>query len=431
MNNNSNCLKTHIQGYNWLFLLVLLISVFSACKQNRKKASTEKSTSYYTCSMHPQIHEDHPGNCPICGMKLIKVEAAPSKSNAVKNSILLSPDQIKLAGIELDTINYQSVASEKIVTGTVTGNENEADEVSARVAGRIQRLYIRTTGEKISIGSPLFDIYSEDLLEAEKEYLLSLQQRKELNNADIDYKQLVQSTENKLLLWGLSPGQIKRLAMSGKVSSSVSVLSKVGGTVTEINVHEGDYVTEGMSVMKTQNLSSLWVEAQLYASETSSYPENSKVKVFFPELNGKMISGKITFVNPELSTSSKVSLARIEIPNEQGLIRPGMLTYISVSSGQQKTLAIPTAALLIDGKATTVWIRNSDGSFSSKRVILGEGNSIYNRVISGLSAGELVVTHGAYLLNSEFIFKNGEDMKDMDPNMNMGTNSKMDPNMKM
>jgi Cu(I)/Ag(I) efflux system membrane fusion protein len=431
MNNNTNCLKANIQGYKWLFLLVLLISFASACTQPQKKVSTAKSTSYYTCSMHPQIHEDHPGNCPICGMKLIKVEAALGKSNAVKNSILLSQNQIKLAGIELDTINYQSVASEKIVTGTVTGNENEADAVSAMVAGRVQRLYVRTTGEKIEIGSPIFDIYSEDLLEAEKEYLLSLQQRKELNNADIDYKQLVQSAENKLLLWGLSPWQIKRLAISGKVSSTVSVLSKVSGTVTEINVHEGDYVTEGMSMMKTQNLNSLWVEAQLYASETSSYTENSKVKVSFPELNGKMINGKITFVNPELSNSSKVSLARIEIPNEQGLIRPGMLAYISVSSGQQKTLAIRTTALLIDGKGTTVWIRNTDGSFSSKRVILGQGNSIYSKVLSGLSAGELVVTNGAYLLNSEFIFKNGEDMKDMDPNMNMGANSKMDPNMKM
>ncbi len=394
-----------------LSFVVVIAVLFTACTKKPKATAVAKATNkaYYTCSMHPQIHEDHPGNCPICGMKLIKVEVTGNNMDMAMNKIRLTNSQIQLAGIQMDTIREENVGSEKTLTGTVTTDENKAEELSARLAGRIQQLFVRTTGEKIAIGQPVYSIYSEDLQEAEKEYLLAKQQQKVLHNPDVDYQQLISAAENKLQLWGLSPSQIKNIAVSGKVSATTTVLSKVSGTVSEIAVHEGDYVTEGMSILKTQALSDLWVEAQLYASETGSYKENDRVRVAFPDLGGQVINGKVEFVNPELSEASKVNLIRISIPNPQGLIRPGMLAYISIAGGKDHSLAVPVSAILTDGKGSLVWVKNTDGSFSARMIKPGDGNQSYVPVLSGLNTGDIVVTNGAYLLNSEAAFKNGGD----------------------
>lgn len=392
---------------NKIILLSLIIALFfMGCKQKPQQVTLAQSKAYYTCSMHPQVHEDHEGNCPICGMKLIKVEVTDA-SNA--NSITLNATQLKLAGIQTDTIREENTGSEKNLTGTVTTDESNSAEMSARLAGRVQQLFVRVIGEQIAIGQPVYTIYSEDLQEAEKEYLLAKQQQKVLNNPDVDYHLLINAAENKLKLWGLSATQIKTLAASQKVSATTVILSSVSGTVNEIAVHEGDYLTEGMMVLKTQGLNSLWVEAQLYANEIGNYKENDLVKVSFPDLGGQAITGKIAFMNPELSQASKVDLIRISISNPQGLIRPGMLAYISLFGSGRRALAVPASAILTDGRGSKVWVKNTNGSFSPRMIKTGIGNPNYAPVLSGLRAGDIVVSNGVYLLNSEAIFKNGND----------------------
>jgi Cu(I)/Ag(I) efflux system membrane fusion protein len=392
---------------NKIILLTLLFALFfTACRHKPQQSAKQEAKAYFTCSMHPQVHEDHDGNCPICGMKLIKVELTDAASS---NTITLNATQLQLAGIQTDTIGEENTGSEKTLTGTVTVNENTASELSARLAGRVQQLFVRAVGGKIALGQPVYSIYSEDLQEAEKEYLLAKQQQKVLHNPDVDYPQLIAAAESKLKLWGLSASQIKSLAATQKVSATATVLSNVAGTVSDIAVHEGDYVTEGMTILKTQGLNSLWVEAQLYASETGLYKENDLVNVSFPDLNGALIKGRVEFMNPELSDASKVDLIRISISNSQGLIRPGMQAYISISGRDQRSLAVPASAILTDGKGSKVWVKNTNGSFSPKMVKTGTGNQNYMSILSGLNAGDIVVTNGAYLLNSEAIFKNGSD----------------------
>jgi Cu(I)/Ag(I) efflux system membrane fusion protein len=393
-----------------LLPLILFASVLlTACKQKatlRQPEAKVQSKVYYTCSMHPQVHLDHDGNCPICGMKLIKVELTGGDDKTA-DRITLTATQLQLGGIQTDTIREQNTGSQKTLSGTVTADENTAEELSARIAGRIQQLFVRTTGEKISIGQPVYSIYSEDLQEAEKEYLLAKQQQKVLHNPDVDYKQLIGAAENKLQLWGLSASQISSLGKSGKVSATTTIFSKVAGTVSDIAVHEGDYVTEGMPILKTQSLGNLWVQAQLYANETSDYKENEEVTVSLPDLGNQIIEGKIAFTNPELSSASKVDLVRVSIPNPQGLIRPGMLAYISRANGNNHALAVRASAVLTGASGSSVWVKNADNSFSPKMVSVGTGNQNFVPLISGLNAGDVVVTNGAYLLNSELIFKNG------------------------
>lgn len=392
-----------------ILLLFFLLSAI-ACKQKTTPTATHPNKVYYTCSMHPQVHLDHDGNCPICGMKLIKVELTDAANSSASDKISLTATQIQLAAIQTDTVRAENVGTIKTLTGTVTTDETATQLMSARIAGRIQQLFVKVVGEKIAIGQPLYTIYSEDLQEAEKEYLLALQQQKVLHNPDVDYRQLIGAAESKLALWGLSAAQIRNIAASGKVSATTTVLSKISGTVSTLSVTEGDYVTEGAMILKTQSLNSLWVEAQIYANETTNYKEHDMVNVALPDLGGQMIKGRVEFINPELSQDSKVDLLRINIPNPQGLIRPGMLAYITTANSKQLAVAVPASAILTDGRGSTVWVKNTDGSFSKRMIESGPGNQFYSPVISGLNAGDIVVTNGAYLLNSEAIFKNGNDI---------------------
>lgn len=389
-----------------------MVALLSACGHREPKVATQamvKSQSYYTCSMHPQVHEDYPGNCPICGMKLIKVETSTGSQS---DRIRLTAGQQQLAGIVTDTVREENTGEEKLLTGTVTANENASGEQSARLAGRIQRLFIRTTGETVRMGQPLYSLYSEDLQEAEKEYLLAKEQQQKLHNPDVDYPALISAAESKLKLWGLTGGQIAALARSGKVSAATTIVSTINGTVSELNIHEGDYVTEGQTILKTQGLGSLWVEAQLYAGESGALRLGQVVNVRFPDLNGQTVQGKVSFMNPELSDASKVDLVRISIFNPEGLLRPGMQANILLGNGK-RALAVPATAVINSGKGSLVWVKNPDGSFSPRMVELGTGNRSYRQVNSGLNAGDIVVTQGAYLLNSEAIFRSGSDQGSM------------------
>lgn len=393
-----------------VFLALVLPLLISSCGHQEKKAQSHqviKNSFYYTCSMHPQVHEDHPGNCPICGMKLIKVEMTEANGNQA-NRITLTAAQIQLAGIQTDTIREAYTGEEKVITGTIAADENAAGELSARLSGRVQRLFVRTVGEQVRVGEPVYSLYSEDLQEAEKEYLLAIEQQQKLHNPDVDYPALISAAENKLKLWGLTSAQIANLAKSAKVSPTTVIVSMVSGTVSELNVHEGDYVTEGMTILKTQGLGSLWVEAQLYGGETGGLRVGQSVNVSFPDLNGQTIQGKVSFINPELSDASKVDLVRISISNPQGVLRPGMQADVRIGGGNQ-SVAVPSSAVVTDGGGSMVWIKNHDGSFSARMVELGKGNRSYVQVASGITRGEIVVTNGAYLLNSEATFRNGSD----------------------
>ncbi|HWZ35558.1 MAG TPA: efflux RND transporter periplasmic adaptor subunit [Mucilaginibacter sp.] len=407
---NRNQIKISATG----FLLLALLLMFASCGHQEKKSPPPqivRNSFYYTCSMHPQVHEDHPGNCPICGMKLIRVEMTAVNNNQA-DRITLTAVQIQLGGIQTDTVREAYTGEEKVINGTITPDENAAGELSARLPGRIQRLFIRTTGETVRAGQPVYSLYSEDLQEAEKEYLLAREQQQKLHNPDVDYPALIGAAENKLRLWGLTSAQIAGLVRSGKISPTTTIVSNVSGTVSELNVHEGDYVTEGMTILKTQELGSLWVEAQLYSNEASELRVGQLVNVSFPDLNGQTTQGKVSFINPELSDASKVDLVRINIPNPQGLLRPGMQANVRVGGGS-RSLAVPTSAVITDGKGSTVWVKNHDGSFSARMVKLGLGNRSYVQLESGISRGEIVVTNGTYLLNSEAIFRNGSDRGSM------------------
>ena len=385
----------------FLFLTITVILSLASCKQDKKV--TVDNDIFYTCSMHPQIMEPKPVNCPICGMKLIPVQ----KNNAPKSDeILLSEQQIQLGNIHVDTIGKGVIGSETVLNATLNYDQQKLTSVSSRVMGRVEKLYHKIIGDYIKKGEPLMEVYSEELNNAKQEYSLALERRKVLDNSLIDFDQVIKSAKTKLLLWGMSENEIDAIPKNNKTNLTTTVYSNESGYITELNVQEGEYITEGGTIIQLADLSTLWAEAQVYTSQFSQLNSNSIVTVQLPDI-GKEVKGKFEFVNPEISPDKRINLIRITIPNPGNQLKPGMSAYVLLKGGQRNVLSLPVGAVLRDGKGATVWIQTGKNTFKNKMVTVGMESGDRIEITSGLSQGEAVVTRGAYLINSEYIFKKG------------------------
>jgi Cu(I)/Ag(I) efflux system membrane fusion protein len=394
-----------------LGFVILAAAIFSSCKE-KKKAETAvvKKDVYYTCSMHPQVHEDHPGNCPICGMKLIPVTKKSMSTGMGTDKTMqvhLSAEQILLGNIKADTIGNGNFGDQLVLTGTLNFNQDKLSSVNARVEGRIDKLYFKNIGDYVKKGDKLYDLYSEQLNNAKQEYVTALEQQNTVGNSLINYGSLVESAKTKLLLWGMTEGQINQLTQSKQPSTHTSFYSTEAGYITALNAQEGDYVMEGGTVVQLANLSTLWAEAQVYTTQMSLIHKSENATVQIPDMNNETINGTIDFVNPEINPDTRINLVRVIIPNKNNQLHPGMPAYITIINKQHHSITVPSDAVLRDSKGATVWIQTKPGVYEIRMVKTGIAENDAIEIISGLAKGEMIVTSGAYLLNSEYIFERG------------------------
>ncbi|HLP27953.1 MAG TPA: efflux RND transporter periplasmic adaptor subunit [Candidatus Didemnitutus sp.] len=361
---------------------------------------------YYTCSMHPQVVGNEPGWCPICGMALIQVKKSVTNK---PNELRLSNEQVVLGNISVDTIRMGSLNDEVVLTATLNIDQTATSAISARIGGRIERLYFKSIGDYVQKGDKIFDLYSEELNALKQEYILILNQLTELGNSMVDYRQLALSAKNKLLLWGMQESQIKQLEQSRTATSTTAFFSNSKGYITTLDIKEGDYVMDGSPIMQLASLSTLWAEAQVYASQLADINLNGESFVQLPDLDNLLLRGKIEFINPEINPDTRINLLRVSIPNSKGVLRPGMAAYVIIRNPARNTLSLPTDAVLRDSRGATVWVQTAKNTFELRMVQTGleTGNRI--EITSGIQNGDVVVLTGAYLLNSEFIFKNQAD----------------------
>ena len=385
------------------FVAVVPGMLLTACKEKKGAASAVKKQTY-TCSMHPQIVQEGPGTCPICGMDLV-----PFDKNNTDPNLTLSESQIALANITTVTIGSSTLNNNKVLNGRLATNPEQTNFISSRVAGRIEVLYVKETGVKVNKGQALYKIYSEQLATLQQEYLIAVAQAKQFPTDD-KFQQIEKAARQKLLLYDQSEAQLQQLIKSQKTDPYVTYPAPAGGVVAELQVTEGQYVAEGGTIMRLEGYNSLWVDADVYPAEASAIKAGKVVKVIIPGWEDQPQNMTIQFINPSIQSGSQLMNVRGTIPNPNNQWQPGLQANILLpikSTGN--VLALPVDAVIRDGKGMHVWIEESKGKFVPRMVKTGQENADVVEITEGLEDGEKVVVTGAYLLYSEYILKKGSD----------------------
>ena len=376
--------------------------LLAACKEEQSETAEKKQT--YTCSMHPQIIQDAPGTCPICGMDLV-----PFDKDNTDPYLNLSESQMALANITTITIGSGQLNSSKMLNGRLAINPEQTSVISSRVAGRIEALYVKETGVKVSKGQPLYKIYSEQLATLQQEYLVAVAQARQFPDNE-RFQQIEKAARQRLVLYDQSEAQLQQLINSQKTDPYVIYPSPASGVVAELNVAEGQYVAEGGSIMRIEGYNTLWVEADLYPSEIKDIKIGQRVKVIIPGWEHEPQNMTIQFINPSLQSGSQLINIRGTIANPNNRWQPGLQANILLpAKTADDVITLPVDAVIRDGKGMHVWVEESKGKFAPQMVKTGQETADVVEITEGISEGDKVVVTGAYLLYSEYILKKGAD----------------------
>jgi Cu(I)/Ag(I) efflux system membrane fusion protein len=389
------------------FLCSFLLLI--ACTKDQTKNSHAEHASAaaekYTCPMHPQIVQDKPGTCPVCGMDLVKV--APSGVSG--NDLMLNDTQIRLANITTQKVSRKPVGQTVAINGRLTVNEQKSEVISSRAAGRIEKLLIKETGQAIQKGQPLYTLYSETLMTLQQEYLLAKEQYDALGKTEKRYQSFLEAAGKKLMLSGLTKGQVERLTDRSSLQPRVTFLAPASGVVTEVSVSEGQYIAEGGLLYKIEDISTLWVEAELYPSETSLVTPGDKVTVRVNGDENNPVEAKVLFLSPEYRSNTQITVMRASIDNPGSKYKPGQQAQVYLTHSSKEALAIPVDAVIRDGKGAHVYILTGHNTFRPRMVKTGIESFDQVEITHGISEGDTVAITGAYLLYSEIILKKGTD----------------------
>jgi membrane fusion protein, copper/silver efflux system len=390
-----------------IFLSITILIALAGCKSKNENHAEHDGGTYYTCPMHPTVNSTSPGSCPVCNMSLIKVEKQNNEhAQQEGNFITIEKRQQQLAGIKTDTVKFQNIIPASTILGTVAIDEEHVTTISSRVKGRLDKLYIKTSGEYIRRGNPVYAIYSEQLFADEKEFLVLLEKKKTSNVENTFLDDMLSASKNKLLLWGLSEKQVEELEKNKSASELITFYAQTEGYVIEIPVKEGAYVEVGTLLIKLTTLNQVWIDAQVYSNEIVKISSNNSFQIFSEAYPDEVYTGRRVFSNPSVEDGRKVQLLRLRIDNAKNKLIPGMMVYVIPRQNSKPVLAVPKSAVLLE-KMKTAWVLAHDNTFEQRMVETGAENKFWIEILSGLKEGETVVTEGAYLINSEFILKSG------------------------
>lgn len=351
----------------------------------------------YTCSMHPQIRQNEPGNCPICGMTLIPLESESADADPM--SITMSPTAMQLAGVQTMIVGNSSADKSIRLSGKIQADERQNYTQSAHIPGRIEKLSVNFTGEYINKGQVLGQIYSPELATAQEE-LLQTQKIKDTQPA------LFNAAKEKLRNWKLSDTQIEQILATGKVTEQIPILANVSGYVTEKMVNLGDYVNRGEPIYQIADLSNIWVLFDIYESELQWIKKGDIIDFTVKSLPGETFTGKLSYVDPVIDPNTRVAKARLELRNPNLKFKPEMFVSGEVESkGSSKdiTLVIPKSAVMWTGTRSVVYVKNVSNqgvSFQLREVMLGAALGSEYIITSGLESGEEIAVNGTFSIDA-------------------------------
>jgi Cu(I)/Ag(I) efflux system membrane fusion protein len=365
--------------------------------QSLGKKVSKQQAEVWTCSMHPQIKQPEPGQCPLCGMDLI-----PQKDNNSDTSpyrLVMTQNAVALAGIQTSVINEASPEKEVRLTGKIKMDERQMFTQVSHVKGRIDHLYVNYTGENIVKGQRLASVYAPNLLTAQKELIEALSY--EQTNPE-----LVKAARNKLRYLRLSEAQIKRIEKNKKVQTNFDIYADVSGVVTKRNVALGNYVQEGTPMFKVANLSALWVVFDAYESDLAWLKVGEVIKFKVAAYPDQVLESRITFIDPMINPQTRTANVRAEILNQGLKLKPEMFVEGLVKARlpfNNTALIVPKSAVMWTGKRSVVYIKDAKEkvpTFEIREVVLGQPLGSSYIIKEGLKKGSEVVTNGTFAIDA-------------------------------
>lgn len=441
---------------NWPLVVVLVLAAFAGgylisgrAKHLASSATTAPVTSkkqMWTCGMHPQVIQDHPGDCPICHMELTPlktdqdsgaadaerkvkywwdpmmnppyISSAPGKSpmgmdlmpvyeDEVSSgpAVTIDPSIVQNMGLRVAPVTLGSIEERVRAVGYLEEPEPLHRDINLRVSGWVEKLHANIDGMPIEKGQPLFDLYSPEVQIATNELIAARKTRDAATSetARSTADTLYQTTARKLVLWGLEKQQIDQLAAMNTAPETVTFLAPLSGHLTEKKVYEGAGVEAGMLVMRLANRHQIWVDAQVYEQHLPLVKIGGKARVTLVSEPGKVFEGEVIFIHPHLDPMTRTALVRIQVPNDDLHLRQGMYATVEIlAQPTPPAPVVPREAVIDTGARQIVFVRNNTTKFEPRQVKLGlSGREGLVQVLAGLAPGEQVVTSGQFLLDSE------------------------------
>ncbi|CAM3945202.1 MULTISPECIES: efflux RND transporter periplasmic adaptor subunit [Flavobacterium] len=366
---------------------------FGGDSKEEEKTEVTSKTEVWTCSMHPQIRQPEPGDCPICGMDLIPLESGDDSIDP--DAISMSESAMIIAGISTYKVGNTDGVKDISLNGKIEVNEKTVYSQSSHIPGRIEKIQVSFVGEYVKKGQVVAYIYSPDLASAQQELLEAYSVK------DIQ-PQLFESVKMKLKNWKVSDATINTIISSGKTQDRFPIYADVSGYIIKKNVELGDYLQKGQTLYDVADLSTVWVLFEIYESDMSWVKKGDKINYTVASFPGETFSGTIAFIDPFINPITRIAKARVEVANVGLKFKPEMFvsgTLKTKIGGNKATLSVPKSAVMWTGKRSIVYIKNETDkgiTFKLREVTLGPllGNDYI--IEEGLEIGEEIVANGTF-----------------------------------
>jgi multidrug efflux pump subunit AcrA (membrane-fusion protein) len=393
-------------------LLVLAVASVGGYLMSRRSAGRETrqaKAARYRCPMHPSYTSDRPGECPICGMTLEPIPEGDARDGHQEHAgdvpglttVHLTPDRVQLIGVRTARVERQRLGGELELVGFVAPDETRFRRIQLRVSGWVQQLDVNRTGETVEAGQPLLSIYSPELLQSEKEFLIELDVHGDMG-AMAHEARAGAAARQRLELLGIPDEEIRRLERERTAAPRLTLRAPVAGTVLEKNVVEGQYVGPDTPLFTVADLSRVWVLADLYEMDLGRVRVGDIATFATEGLPGRRFEGLVEFIYPTVSSETRTLKARVSLPNGDGLLRPGMYGSVTVSGRAAGAgLTVPSEAVVNTGDMRYVFLAHDQGLFEPRRVWVGQTRGERVQILRGVAEGDTVVASASFLIDSE------------------------------
>lgn len=362
----------------------------------------------YTCPMHPFIITDAPGACPICGMALVQVKGDAGQGGSDENAIRIDPVVKQNMGVRTGLATIGPMEKTVRTVGMVVYDETKITSVNTKIAGWIEKLYVDQTGQFVKAGEPLLEIYSPELVSAQKELLIAKKHFEAVKDSPFPEVvtsaiALLEAAKDRLRFWDINEKDLAALEREGKVKKRLTIYSPSSGVVVEKKAFLGTRVMTGTDLYRVADISTVWIDADIYEFELPWIQKGQNAKVELDYIPGKTFRGKVSYIYPYLDEKTKTIKVRIVISNRDFYLKPDMFAHVEIESKlSYNALMIPSEAIIRTGVRNVVFVEEEEGKFVPREVKIGvdTGNGSV-QILEGLGKNEKIVLSGQFMLDSE------------------------------